>query len=300
MKVTLRQLDAFVAVANTRSFSQAAQSLHVTQPALTSMIQKLEAQLGVVLFARTRRGAELTTTARELLPDLQRTMGNLEAVISDIQGFTAPRGGTVTLASIPSLSTLIIPQLIARFEDAYPRIKVTLKDAMTENRSIHEMLRTGDIDYGIGSPSGEQDGLEFDLFMHDELVALVPDGHTMAARKTLRWTELAPFPLIGMSYQSNVRMLVDEAFAANGISKRPKREVSLISTAVGMVRAGLGVTVLPTTAIEVCNITGLKVLRLRSPRMLRPLGFLHQPTRNLSPAANVLLRFVKEQWLASA
>ena len=69
------------------------------------------------------------------------------------------RGGTVTLACIPSLSNTWIPSLIARVEQAYPRIKLILKDAMTENRSIHEMLRTGDIDYGVGSPSVEQDGL---------------------------------------------------------------------------------------------------------------------------------------------
>lgn len=69
------------------------------------------------------------------------------------------------------------PILIARVEQAYPRIKVILKDAMTENRSIHEMLRTGDIDYGVGSPSVEQDGLEFDLLAHDELVAVVPQDH---------------------------------------------------------------------------------------------------------------------------
>lgn len=294
MNVTFRQLTAFIEVASSRSFSQAAQALHVTQPALTAMIQKLEAQLGVVLFTRTRRGAELTTTGRELLPELQRILANLEVVIEDVRGAASPRGGTVTLACIPSLSNTWIPSLIARVEQAYPRIKVILKDAMTENRSIHEMLRTGDIDYGVGSPSVEQDGLEFDLLAHDELVAVVPQDHPLARRTLVRWSELAESPLIGMSYQSHVRMLVDEAFAANGISKRPKREVSLITTAIGMVQAGLGVSVLPTTAIEVCNVAGLKVLRLHAPRVRRPLGFLHLPTRSLSPAARLLLRFVKD------
>ncbi|HEY4066413.1 MAG TPA: LysR family transcriptional regulator [Burkholderiaceae bacterium] len=295
MNITLRQLDAFLEVAKSRNFSRAAAALNVSQPALTLMIQKLERQLDVVLFQRLARGAELTTAARELLPDVQRAVATLEDMVRDLHDSSRPRGGLVTIASVPSLCADVLPRLIAEFVALHPQIRVLLKDAMTENRAIVNMVRIGDIDFGFSSFSDDDEGLVFEPLVRDAMVAVVSTGHVFARRKKLRWTELSAHPLIGMGHASHVRLLVDEAFAHNGLAKRPRYEASIVATAVGMARAGLGVAVVPDTAVLACNLAGVVRIALTEPIAYRPMGFILHSRRGLSPAASLLMAFMKER-----
>jgi DNA-binding transcriptional LysR family regulator len=291
--VTLRQLEAFIAVSKTSSFSAAARMLHVSQPALSSMIQTLERQLGAALFYREPQGSSLTTTGRELFPAVERLVAELNQTVASVLNYTTPRGGTVTIACIPSLSAAMLPPLISAFEKEFPRVRIVLKDAMTEARGISDMVRVGEVDYGIASPTADTADLEFRKLMDDDLVAFVPHSHPAAKGGSLRWMDLVSTPLIGMSYQSHWRLLVDQAFAQIGVSKRPHHEVSLITTAVGMVRAGLGVAVLPSTAAQVCNLEGVRVVQLTGPLISRPLGFLYRSMTALSPAAARFMSFAE-------
>ncbi|RTZ48053.1 LysR family transcriptional regulator [Candidimonas sp. SYP-B2681] len=294
MTVTLRQLEAFIAVSQTGSFSAAARVVHVSQPALTSTIQKLERQLAVRLFERDSRGSVLTTAGRELFPAIERLVLELNETVANVLNSTTPSGGTVSIGCIPSVAALVMPPLIASFERTHPHIRVVLKDAMPENRGIVNMIRSGEIDYGIASPADEAPDLLFRLLFEDELVALVPAVYPAARAAMINWSELATMPLIGMSYQSYVRELVDQGFASIGVSKRPYAEVSLITTAVGMVKVGLGATVLPSTAAKVCNLDNVRVLSLEKPVVRRRMGFLYRSMASLSPAGKHFMHFVED------
>jgi LysR family carnitine catabolism transcriptional activator len=295
MAATLKQLEAFVAAARTRSFSGAAELVHVSQPALTSMIKKLEERLGVKLFERSSRGASLTPAGRELLPTIDRLIAELNETLANVLSGTSPRGGIVSIACIPSVAAIYLPPLIAAFEKKHPAVRVELQDAMPENRGILGMLRADEIDLGIASPSEDARDLQFHMLFEDELVALLPCEHPASRSDTIAWKDLVGIPLIGMAYQSNVRLLVDKTFARIGVSKRPHAEVSLITTAVGMARAGLGVAVMPSTAAQICNLDGLAVLLIVEPVVRRPLGFLYPSMKTLSPAAKRFMLFVSEE-----
>lgn len=295
MAVTLKQLEAFVAIARTGTFSSAAQLVHVSQPALTAMIKKLEQRLGVTLFERSSRGAMITPAGRELLPTVERLVLELNETLDSVIAGTSPRGGTVTIACIPSVAALYLPSLVEAFERRHPTIRIVLLDAMPENRGIVEMLRAGEIDLGIASPSDDAPDLQFRGLFEDELVALLPERHPACRSETITWRALTDIPLIGMAYHSNVRLLVDETFARLGISKRPHAQVSLITTAVGMARAGLGVAVMPSTAAQVCQLEGLKVLTVVDPVVRRPIGFLYRSVAEVSPAAKRFMRFASEE-----
>lgn len=294
MAVSLRQLEAFVTVARTGSFSAAAQRIHVSQPALTAMIHKLEEQLRVTLFERTPRGASVTTAGRELLPTVDRLVGELNDTLSNVLSGTSPRGGIVKIACIPSVAAIFLPSLIVEFDRKYPTVRIVLRDAMPENRGIVDMVRTGEIDLGIASPLEEAPELQFRQLYDDELVALLPRKFKESQKGSITWHELAAFPLIGMAYQSMVRMLIDRTFAQIGVFKRPVAEVSLITTAVGLARAGLGVAVMPSTAVRICNVTGLKILSIVEPTVSRPIGFLYRSMAALSPPAKTFLKFVSD------
>lgn len=295
MNVTLKQLQAFVAIAHTRSFSAAAKVVHVSQPALTTMIKNLERHLGADLFDRDARGATLTITGRELLPGIERLMVELNETIAGVTHATLPRGGTVMVACIPSAAASFMPPLIASFRSLHPQIRVVLKDAMTENRGIVEMLRDGLIDFGVASPTDQARELQFRPLFDDELVALVSVSHPLGFRSSVDWQDLIASPLIGMSPESHVRQLTDSGFEKIGVSKPPYTEVSLITTAVGMARHQLGVTVLPSSAANVCDLEDVKVLKLENPVITRRLGFLYKSMTALSPAARSFMSFVEAE-----
>lgn len=292
---TLKQLEAFVAIARTGSFSAAARILHVSQPALTAVIKNLEQQLGVALFERTARGVTMTTAGRELLPTVDRLLTELNETLANLLSGTAPRGGTVTVACIPSAGSLFLPPLIADFNRLHATVRIDLRDAMTENREIVRMVRSGDIDCGVASPMPEAGELQFRHLYDDELVALASPDWAGERGDSLTWKELSTLPLIGMASNSYLRLLIDQTFAAIGVSKRPVAQVSLITTAVGMARAGVGATVLPLRAARACDLGGVRMLALAEPSVRRPIGFLYRSMAELSPAAKLFLKYVLER-----
>jgi DNA-binding transcriptional LysR family regulator len=287
---TLKQLEAFVAIARTGSFSAAARIVHVSQPALTAVIKNLEQQLGVALFERTARGVTMTTAGRELLPTVDRLLTELNETLANVLSGTAPRGGRVTLACVPSAGSLYLPPLIASFTRQHPTVRIEVRDAMTENREIVRMVRAGDIDYGIASPMPDAPELRFRHLYDDELVAVLPPWHVSGGQKHITWDQLGALPLVGMASHSYLRLLIDQTFAAIGISKRPVTEVSLITTAVGMARAGLGAAVLPLRAARACDLTGVITLALVDPTVRRPIGFLYRSMAELSPATKAFMK----------
>lgn len=290
MGTTLKQLEAFVAIARTGSFSAAARVVHVSQPALTTVIKNLEHQLGVALFDRTARGVTMTTAGRELLPTVDRLLTELNETLANVLSGTAPRGGTVTLACVPSAGSLFLPPLIASFNCQHPTVRIDVRDAMTENREIVRMVRSGDIDCGVASPMPDAAELQFRHLYDDELVAVLPQSQFTSGRRNITWNELGALPLVGMASRSYLRLLIDQTFAAIGISKRPVAEVSLITTAVGMARAGLGAAVLPLRAARACDLTDMSTLGLVEPTVRRPIGFLYRSMAELSPAAKAFMK----------
>lgn len=300
MNITLRQLQAFIAVARSGSFSRTAQTLHVTQPALTLMIQKLERQLGVQLLERNTRGVHLSPSGREFLPAIQRLVGELESTVDNLRDATLPSGGTITVGCIPSAGALMLPGLMQRFARQYPRVRITVKDAMTETRGMIGMLRNGEIDLAMGPPSDEDSDIGFESYAEDRLVAALASGHRYGRRKALAWKDIAAEPIVAMSYHSHVRKLMDAAFSANGLSVRPHAEVSLVATAMGMARAGLAIAVLPEAAVRMCNMEGVAAVALHRPVMPRPIGFLYRSRSLLSPAAQAFLRVARAEAQAPA
>jgi LysR family carnitine catabolism transcriptional activator len=208
---------------------------------------------------------------------------------------TAPRGGTVTVACVPSAGSLFLPPLIASFQRQHPTVRIDVRDAMTENREIVRMVRSGDIDCGVASPMPDAGELQFRHLYDDELVAVLPPGCTRAGQKKITWSELGALPLVGMASHSYLRLLIDQTFAAIGLSKRPVTEVSLITTAVGMARAGLGAAVLPLRAAQACHLTGVRTLALVEPAVRRPIGFLYRSMTELSPAAKAFMKHAQGQ-----
>jgi DNA-binding transcriptional LysR family regulator len=298
MNMTLRQVRAFVVVARFSSFTRAADLLHLTQPALTVQIRQLEQALGVKLFDRSTRAVELTRTGRELLPVLERLLGEFDAVVVSTREMATMRYGTVRMAALPSVAATVLPPLIARFKQRHPHIRITVRDSVGER--INAMVREEIVDFGIGSDVEPDAELETIPLFEDEMRAVVPASHPLGKQTEVMLDRLIDEPLILMDTQSSVRSLVDRAFADRGHLAVSAYEVTYMSTAIGLVRAGLGIAILPSTAIELRLETELPSLSIQEPILHRSITLVLKVGRSLPPAAEALRDMLIQKGVESA
>ncbi|WP_207461354.1 LysR family transcriptional regulator [Azospirillum sp. SYSU D00513] len=283
MNVNLRQVRAFIVTARFASFTRAANLLNLSQPALTVQIRQLEQSLGVRLFDRNTRSVELTRVGRDLLPALERLLGDFDAVVESAREMAALRSGSVSIAALPSVAATVLPPLIAEFRAAHPRIRVQIRDGV--GRRINALVQEEAVDFGIGADIEPEAGLETVRLLGDELLAVLPPDHRLCAAERLTLEELAAEPLILTNPESTVRYLANRAFAERNLLIAPAYEVTYMSTAVGLVRAGLGIALLPSTAIELSLAPAIALRPVDTPALRRSIALVLKAGRSLSPAA---------------
>ena len=279
----LRQMRAFAAIGRLASFTQAAALLHTTQPALSARIRELETALDVRLFDRSTRSVRLTQAGEDLLPIVEQVLADLGSVVEQARDVAARKTGRVTLAALPSVASGLLPAAIARFRRRHPRITISLRDAVADR--VVEAIRSREVDLGVTSIATSDPRFEITRLGSDRIVLVLPRAHPLAAQRRLSLAMLVDHPLILMDRDSSVRHMVDAAYAAVGRLAVPAFEVTFMSTAVGLVRAGLGVTLLPSTAHEVRAANDLALRTIDHAGLERSIGVMRLSERSLSPAA---------------
>jgi DNA-binding transcriptional LysR family regulator len=286
MRVTFGQVRGFVTVASTGSFTQAAEVLHLSQPALTTRIRQLEEALDLRLFDRTTRSVELSDAGRTLLPIFLRLVADMESAVSQARERAKRANNIIRLACLPSCAATLLPELISRFRVQHPQATFVVDDAI--NSRIRTLVRDGQVDFGIGAYEGEDLDLSFDDLFADNLQAVFPPGHPLDAVERLTVGDLTAHPLILINRGSSIRTAVDQAFAAWGISAAPACEVTYMSTAVALVRAGLGVAILPSTAVEIRS-AGIVARPVEGDAFVRRLVLVRRKSAGLR---NIVQRFI--------
>ena len=286
MNVSLRQLRSLIAIARRGSFTRAAQDLHVSQPALTVQMRQLEETLGVRLLDRNTRAVKLTALGLQIVPILERALSDIDLAMAGTR-LSQDSIGIVNVAALPSMCSSLIPKAIAAFGIRYPRITVRLREAGA--RRLGALLLDDDIEFAIGVVEQPHAQIEPGPFLTDWLVVVVPTGHALARKRTILPTDLARYPMIALDAQYSVRSMSDAVLLATAASKPPVHEVAFISTAIGMVRAGLGVTVVSTSSLARASMEGLVARRISDAAFAREIVVLKKRGRTLSPAAESLL-----------
>ncbi|HEY8613038.1 MAG TPA: LysR family transcriptional regulator [Roseomonas sp.] len=286
MSVTLRQMRAVVAVARTGSLGRAATLLHLSQPALTVQLREAEAALGLRLFDRGARGAEPTAVGRGLAEAFARVLADVDAVVAGAKEAAAGRTGLVRLAVLPSVGATVLPPVLARLRAAHPGIRVVVRDAVA--RGVVALVNSGAVELGIGTEIERDPEIEVTPLLEDRMVAVLPGGHRFEAHGTVPVAELAGEPLVLMDPESSVRALFDRACRNAGVSPVPAYEATYMSTAVALVRAGLGVGVLPSSAVDLQIAPVLQTRSIEGPEIWRSISLVRRAGRTLSPAAAAL------------
>ncbi len=283
MNVTLRQLRAFIAVAEAQHFTRAGERLGLSQSSVSTLVRELEENLGLRLFDRHTRMLRLTQAGAELLPLARRAMSDLDQVIGSANELSSLGRGRVSIAAASLQAALMLPRFIRLYCDEYPGVKVNVQD-VTEHEVI-DKVRAGEVDFGLGSAVATQQDIAARLLMTDEFVAVMPPDHPLARHSELVWRTLQEIPLIGPPPDNAVRAQLDLALAREGLSLTRQYEVALPLTILGMVEGGLGIAVMTSAMSRLANMLGLVTRKVTEPVIHREISLLFHVDRSLSPAA---------------
>lgn len=285
MNIKYRPLKAFVLAVETGSFTHAADRLGVTQPSFTALIRDLEDILGTRLFDRTTRSIELTAAGREFLARIERPLTDLEEAYRSIIDLAAVRRGSVVVGALPSTSLTLIPRALRSLRTAHPTLRVRVVEA--HNDELVFMVRTNQIELALAAAPEHASDLAFQPLVEDTFMAVFPAGHDLAERSRLRWRDVVPYDLILLSRGSSVRARFDQAVLAESAAPAAssRYDVTHMTTATGLVRQGLGITILPLLALSELNLAGLLARPLEEVSAKRTIGLLHRRDRSLSAAA---------------
>ena len=255
MNVSLRQVEVFLAVAQTLSFSQAARQCHLSQPALSANVKRLEEALGARLFDRHTRKVSLTAVGREFMAIAMAMTENMQLSLARMGDFVAGKRGRIVLAAAPSMAASFVPGLLSEYLSEHPHIEVELHDELSD--VCLGMLRQGSADVALAAfDAGAEDLVQQELF-RDPLVVICPQHHPLARLETVRWRDVQPHPHIVMNRSSNLRQLVDAEYARYGLKLRPAFEVSQVGTMLGLIAANLGIGELPQSLVHNFGRTGV-------------------------------------------
>jgi DNA-binding transcriptional LysR family regulator len=291
MNVDLRHFEAFLAVVRFGTFTRAAAALHVSQPALTVQIRQLEQELGVRLFDRNNRRVLLTGPGREFVAPLERLLADTEAIVRHASDIADRRRGVVTVAALPSVAAELLPRAIRQVTRNHEGIVVRVRDVVAGR--ILELLRASEVDLGIGTLERPDPDVAFEPLFADRLSAFVPYDHRFRTRTRLTLADFRGQPLILTSRDSSVRIIVDRALHKRQVPVHVTQEPTYVSTALGLVRAGVGIAILPDSAASGAAPGEIAVVPIRDPLLIRHVGLLTNGGRSLSPVAEILVGVVR-------
>jgi DNA-binding transcriptional LysR family regulator len=292
MNLTLRQLRAFIAVADCASFTEAARQLHLTQAAMSVLVRELESELGVRLLDRSTRRVDLSEAGRDLYPFAQRMLRELEDAVHSVGELRDKKKGLLRVAAPQMMACTLMPRVIGAYRQRYPDVEVQLADTVPEQ--MHERVLSAQVELAIGPDGATPPELARRPLLRDRHHFICQPQHALARKKQVRWRDLAGLPFIAPTHDFMRRL--EPELAAAGVPLplvQPVHQVSYMTTALGLVSAGLGVTACPSYAAPLVQGHGLVMRPLVDPVFYREVCIYSAAARSLSPAGESFVEFIQ-------
>jgi DNA-binding transcriptional LysR family regulator len=277
-------IQAFLAIVESGSFGLAAERLHLTQTAISHRMRKLEDGLGVQLVVRTSRGISLTQAGETLLPRARAALRQLEESCEVVRrhGEDAPRW--VSFACLPTLAAGIAAPLLQRARELLPDVPVRVFDSSPTE--IVELVQSGTAAFGLSVARSPASGLASEAIAREPFVLACPKGHPLARADAVEWSQLQGQPLVRISLPAGNSATIDESLGALREGLHWVYEAQRTAVALKLVRAGLGLTILPRLAVG--KDDGVAVVPLRVPEVNRMLVLLTRAGEELGGREQVL------------
>jgi DNA-binding transcriptional LysR family regulator len=289
VNLTLKQLRAFAAVAELGSFAGAADRLQLTPSALSLLIKQLEDTLGQRLIERGHGRTTLARAGTDLLPKVNDVLGALEEGIASVRQLRDQARGQVRIACTMTYGSRLIPPLIAAYRQRFPGIDIQLLDGVNDH--LPDRVSSGEADFCLTQQRPRPIGLTEQTVFDDDLVVLCPPNHPLAALDHPTWKDATQYPFIMI--KSGTLQSELHTFSPS-LTLQTAYEVSVITTALGMVDAGLGLAVLGAKTARLMQGFDLVTVKLRDPFINRKICAYTRRDETLSPAAQGFLDFIRD------
>ena len=286
--IDLDCLRSFVAVADRLAFHEAATTLRISASTLTRRIQRLEAALDTPLLERSTRQVIPTAEGRLLLPLARTAIAAVDAAVDAVCAASRARAGHLVLACVPTMTHHLLPAIIRAFQARWPQTHVRVVECGAD--AVLQAVLDGSADFGCGFLVGGIDAaLIFEPMLTDPYCLILPPDHVLAARQEIPWAALKPHKVITAGHRSRNMEVLDAAL--QGVDWRPaaKYEIDHLSTSLGLVEAGLGIAVVPRSALAAQLPPGMTMRPLIEPRATRSLGLFRRRNWALPAAARHFL-----------
>ncbi|MBV6305624.1 LysR family transcriptional regulator [Candidimonas humi] len=283
MNIRVRQIEGFLAIADTLSFSRAAEKIGMTQPAFSQMLRDLENTLGLKLIDRTTRRVNLTLSAQQLLAQMRQAISDLNGIRRNAQALARLEQGQLAIGVLPSLAGGVFVESLAQFSDLYPGVAIQVRE--NHNAHIIGQLTQHEVELAICTYNASAPTLSFEELFIDELVCVMREHHALARRKRIEWRRFSTQPVVLVSASSIINEIVRANLREFAEGKSAEYETLNMTTALNMARANLGVTLIPRVALPELNMKGLTYRPIGQPRPTRQVGIYRRAGQTLSPAA---------------
>lgn len=289
-------LEAFLAVKETGSFHLAAERLNLSQSAVTRRVQKLETALDTVLFERTTREVRPTLAAKRLQTRAEAILEAAQetslAMRDESIAFEYQRNLVITVAVIPTIISSLMTPAIMKFREQGQKARIRFLDH-TAN-TVAETVAKGDADFGIGSITEIEQSTQFEHLFDDQIVLVHRRDHPIFRLSRLDWLDLESENLIVPTRGTGNRLLIDEAMARSSLPLQWSYEVRRSATALDLVFAGIGVALLPKSAVLQTHSTEITFKEISKPKIVRAVGFLDRIGHKPSVAEQILKSSIRK------
>ncbi|GGO19590.1 LysR family transcriptional regulator [Microbispora rosea subsp. aerata] len=264
----LRQLEYFVAVAEERNFTRAAERVHISQSGVSAQIRQLERELGAELFDRSGRSVTLTVAGKAALDHARAALaaaGALGQAVGEVTGLVR---GRLTVGMVVGCTVTPLFDALAAFHRAHPGVEIFLREDNSDR--LVEGVRSGALDLVLAGLAAAPDGLETMTVVSERLVAAVPPDHPLAGRDGVGLGDLGPYPIVCMPYGTGVRTVFDRACAARGLQPSIALQAGAADAVADLAARGLGVAVLSESmaAAHRDRLTALIIEDVETPALL--------------------------------
>jgi len=279
-----RQLEHFIAVASEMNFSRAAQRVHVVQSALSTSVGKLEKELGVELFDRSKQQIRMTPAGELFREHARRVIHTARLAKDSISDYRGQLSGTVELGSLLTFGALDVPGVLGEFHRTYPFVRIRLRQSQTGSMAYLSAIADGSLDLAlVSAPDRFPARIEMRLLAEEPMMYVCRPDHHLAQRDHVDITELASEDLIGFPTEFGLRRLVEDAFAEAGVASQTPYEVAAsYSIAADLVRNGLGTILMPTS--EASRYRDLRAVAVR-PALTWTIYLASAGPANIGPAS---------------
>ena len=290
MNLSSRDVHAFLVLAKHKNFTQAASLCHLSQPAFSALIRALEQTVGLRLFDRSTRHVVLTREGERFLQSAERLASEFAACERAMRDTAQLAQGHVSVALLPSLAAGWLPAVLQKFTAEHPGVRLDVLDVLSE--PCIAAVANGEADFALAAIRADTPDLQAEPFCSDGFYLVCPDCHPLASKPRLSLKDLAPWPFIHLARHSSVRQYLDAATFPQ--TMKTFVEVEQLATVMGLVQAGLGITVVPALSLFHFDKPGLVSRAMNLPGMDRQIYMVRKRERSLSLAAEALYRLMQQ------